>query len=217
MLEFLTRWTPLAQFLGPLIAGVAAVFAARSAGAARDAARLSRRNQELANSTLARENRPILVIDTAWRGSESRDEMRVQLTNSDEHNEARRVRVLTAHDNSSPRFLIGRPDLPPGESVGIPVPLGLSPKSNLKDGRSRRVTILTIEFQDQQCLSWWRQYGKVYEYVDSKAASKDKKYTYSWEELSYPRQAGREEIGTGWRHRLRLGWQVFRGRMRAIN
>ena len=43
MLEFLNRWTPLAQFLGPLIAGLAAVFAARSAGVAREAARILRR------------------------------------------------------------------------------------------------------------------------------------------------------------------------------
>lgn len=89
MLEFLTRWTPLAQFLGPLVAALAALFAWRSAGAARLTAAAARASQLDAAEERVRTIRPEVRVEMISKPTTYQFAVR----NTHEWNNARRIRV----------------------------------------------------------------------------------------------------------------------------
>ena len=69
VLEVLARWAPVAQFVGPLVALLAAYFAMKSAQASRKAAESTERANDHADRERAQKFRPRLDVDVVSEGS----------------------------------------------------------------------------------------------------------------------------------------------------
>lgn len=233
MLEFLTRWTPLAQFLGPLIAGVAAVFAARSAGAAREAARTSREAQDRANDAYARERKPSVSVSLPTSTTYDQTVYTLKVENTGEENEARRVRVQVRRPNPplgsrAVIYTAFRPEytwqdklvrdvLGPGLTAQTSFSVGDRIQTKIEEEGTRFVTtayIGRLDYFDENELAEWRVTFRVVEGAELVPTGQII-YSYYVDGVSRPQRVRDEDEEDGPKdglgRRFVLVWQVVRG------
>lgn len=160
MLEFLSRWAPMAQFLGPLVAGIAAVFSAVSARASLQAARLGTQAREREENVLAITSRAHFRVVRTKTVSHV-GSMTIVFENDDREHSARDVTVASVtsdglRDQNGRRCVVA-----PGDDFLTTIHLHEGSGDVDRPGERPLYGSFMLEFSDEHRLRRWRQYGTV--------------------------------------------------------
>lgn len=193
ILEFFTRWAPVMQFVGPLVALMTAAIALRSSQAARRAAEATERTLEASNDERARHLRPDVKVELGTlEASEGVFKLHLRAVNVDEENLAHRVKLeASASRNERYREVAQASIVGPGQKVsGKPIikKQGM-PQSEFPVMHCEFVSKVLrgrVTYSDEFGLARWSRLFEVQEHAEG--TSDAVKYVYSVQGLTAPRR-----------------------------